>query len=348
MAEPLDCVIVGGGPAGLTAAIYLARYRRNVLVFDSGESRAALIPQSHNYPGFSHGLSGGKLLGILGDQAETYGVRIVRSPVISLVRSENGFVAVHGGGEVAARFALLATGIVDVTPEVEDLDKAISEGSIRYCPVCDGFEAIDRKIAVLGSGADAAAKARFLRTYSRERYFALAKHRCPERCGKTISSGKRLRYRRSGFQIDAKPARHSSPAWVPSSGFRYCLSGNGMRCPFRSGFRIRRCHDRRGMPQGRLLSAHQRRGALRRRGCRLGPASDCGCNGSCGRCRHSHPSLFAAKSTIAGDVSSSDAPIAYADAAMVDPACGTFVGTHGSASRSFPQSNLQIRERRGR
>ncbi|MEA2886208.1 MAG: thioredoxin reductase [Bradyrhizobium sp.] len=165
--EPLDCLIVGGGPAGLTAAIYLARYRRNVVVFDSGESRAALIPESHNYPGFAHGISGGKLLRILGGQAETYGVRIVRSPVVSLARRESGFVAVYSGGEVAARFVLLATGIVDVTPKLDDLDKAISEGSIRYCPVCDGFEAIDRRIAVLGSGDDAAAKARFLRTYSR-------------------------------------------------------------------------------------------------------------------------------------------------------------------------------------
>jgi thioredoxin reductase (NADPH) len=165
--ELLDCLIVGGGPAGLTAAIYLARYRRNVVVFDSGESRAALIPESHNYPGFAHGISGGELLGILAGQAETYGVRIVRSQVISLAQGESGFVAVYSGGEVAARFALLATGIVDVTPEIEDLDKAISEGSIRYCPVCDGFEAIDRRIAVLGSGDAAAAKARFLRTYSR-------------------------------------------------------------------------------------------------------------------------------------------------------------------------------------
>jgi thioredoxin reductase (NADPH) len=84
------------------------------------------------------------------------------------MRKENGFVGVHDSGEVAARLALLATGIVDVNPNVEDLEEAISEGSIRYCPVCDGFEATDRRIAVFGSGDDASAKARFLRTYSKD------------------------------------------------------------------------------------------------------------------------------------------------------------------------------------
>jgi thioredoxin reductase (NADPH) len=164
----LDCLIIGGGPAGLTAAIYLARYRRNVVVFDSGESRAALIPESHNYPGFAHGISGSELLRVLTKQAETYGVRIVHSRVTSLARSKEGFVATHQAGEVIARFALLATGIVDVSPKLEELDRAIAEGSIRYCPVCDAFEALDRRIAVLGSGADATSKARFLRTYSRD------------------------------------------------------------------------------------------------------------------------------------------------------------------------------------
>ena len=53
----LDCLIIGGGPAGLTAAIYLARYRRNVVVVDAGDSRAALIPESHNYPGIQ-GIAG--------------------------------------------------------------------------------------------------------------------------------------------------------------------------------------------------------------------------------------------------------------------------------------------------
>jgi thioredoxin reductase (NADPH) len=72
--QPYDCVIIGGGPAGLTAAVYLARYRRRIVLFDAGDSRAALIPESHNYPGFPEGVSGPGLLSALRKQAENYGI----------------------------------------------------------------------------------------------------------------------------------------------------------------------------------------------------------------------------------------------------------------------------------
>ena len=76
VAQPtIDCLIIGGGPAGLTAAIYLTRYCRSVLLADSGQSRAALIPESHNYPGFI-GVSGSELLARLRDKALEYGARI--------------------------------------------------------------------------------------------------------------------------------------------------------------------------------------------------------------------------------------------------------------------------------
>jgi thioredoxin reductase (NADPH) len=63
--QDLDALVVGGGPAGLTAAIYLARYRRTVVVVDNKESRAALIPETHNYPGFAEGVAGPELLNAL-------------------------------------------------------------------------------------------------------------------------------------------------------------------------------------------------------------------------------------------------------------------------------------------
>jgi len=77
-------------------------------------------------------------------------------------------VAPFGGYEVKARFVLLATGIVDESPDLAGLTEAISDGSIRYGPVCDGCEAADQRIGVLDHSIDASSKAKFLRTYSHD------------------------------------------------------------------------------------------------------------------------------------------------------------------------------------
>ena len=161
-----DCLIIGGGPAGLTAAIYLARYRRNIIVFDKGDSRASLIPESHNYPGFPQGISGRDLLSVLKRQAENYHIKIVNAGVTDLQRNGAGFVAQSNEDQVGAQFVLLATRIVDESPELPGLTEAVSHGLIRYCPVCDGFEVTDQHIAVLGHSNDASSKAKFMRTYS--------------------------------------------------------------------------------------------------------------------------------------------------------------------------------------
>jgi thioredoxin reductase (NADPH) len=72
----VDALIIGGGPAGLMAAVYLARFRRRVVVADAGSSRASLIPCSHNCPGFPEGIGGGELLMRLRAQAERYGAMV--------------------------------------------------------------------------------------------------------------------------------------------------------------------------------------------------------------------------------------------------------------------------------
>jgi thioredoxin reductase (NADPH) len=162
-----DCVIIGGGPAGLTAATYLGRFRRKAVVVDAGHSRAMSIPDSHNYPGFADGISGPDLLALLRKQAEQYGAEIRRGTVSALARRGDGFRVVVDGGSIGAASVLMATGLTDTAPAMPGLRHAVADTSVRYCPVCDGYEATDRNIAIYGAIEDAESKALFMRTYSR-------------------------------------------------------------------------------------------------------------------------------------------------------------------------------------
>jgi thioredoxin reductase (NADPH) len=168
MTDTHDCLIVGGGPAGLTAAIYLARYRRRVLVVDSGQSRAAWIPKTHNYPGFEDGISGKALLAKLREQAEEHGARFRQAEVTSLKRNGKGFSLRVKGETLRAKRVIMATGIIDETPELPGLREAVYEGALRFCPICDGYEVVDERIAVLGHAETGWRKAIFLRTYSKD------------------------------------------------------------------------------------------------------------------------------------------------------------------------------------
>ena len=113
----LDCLIIGGGPAGLTAATYLGRYHRVAKVIDGGKSRASLIPVSHNYPGF-RGIAGTELLERLRDQALQHDARLERGEVTSLARRPDGaFIAYTSAQEIHARTVLLATGLIDNRPK---------------------------------------------------------------------------------------------------------------------------------------------------------------------------------------------------------------------------------------
>lgn len=164
-----DVLVIGAGPAGLTAATYLARFHRRTVVVDAGESRARWIPTSHNCPGFPFGVTGQGLLDKLREQAERYGIVVTPGHIVALDKADDCFIARDAEGRTwQARYVLLATGIVDRMPRIEgDIEAAVASGRVRLCAVCDGFEASDERIAVHGPVGDAVRHAAFLRTFSR-------------------------------------------------------------------------------------------------------------------------------------------------------------------------------------
>ena len=167
--KPFDCLVVGGGPAGLTAAIYLSRYHLDIVVVDGGKSRAAWIPTSHNHAGFPDGISGKDLLERMCDQARLYGTRIECGQVTRLEKGEDGlFTAEYGSGPVRAKTVLLATGVSNRRPQMDEEfhEVALAAGQIRYCPICDGYEVTDKKVGVLGNADRGPGEAIFLRSYT--------------------------------------------------------------------------------------------------------------------------------------------------------------------------------------
>ena len=166
MAEMLDCVVIGAGPAGLTAGIYLARFRREFRVIDGGFSRASWIPRARNYPGFPEGVTGVDLLARMREQGEGYGAQIVPGRVETVERVEDGFVVALEGETLHARRVILATGVIENEPNLPGCVDAVKRALVRICPICDGYEGAGKAVGVLGNSDHAAAEALFLRTYS--------------------------------------------------------------------------------------------------------------------------------------------------------------------------------------
>lgn len=165
---PLDCLIVGGGPAGLTAAIYLARFKRRVAVIDRGDGRLRMIPVSHNHAGYPLGVVGVDLLKNMALQAEEYEAKLLDGEVTHVVRKGDLFQTESSVGSFRSRTVLLATGVVNHRPPLTDEvhDDAVQRGLLRYCPICDAFEQAGKRIGVLGGDRHGLAEALFLRTYS--------------------------------------------------------------------------------------------------------------------------------------------------------------------------------------
>lgn len=183
MPQPADCIIVGGGPAGLMAAVYLGRYKRQAVLIDDGKSRAAKIPKSRNVLGFPDGIAGAELLDRMRAHAARFGGKLEIGSVDHLRKDGAMFEARAGSATFRAPFVIFATGASDVEPQVTGLAESLMAGHVRYCPVCDGFETQGQRVAVIGRDLHGLRESAFVAGFDNEvTWLSLGTHnRCEEK-----------------------------------------------------------------------------------------------------------------------------------------------------------------------
>jgi thioredoxin reductase len=160
-----DVVVIGGGPAGLSAALVLGRCRRRVLVCDAGRPRNADAREIHGYLS-RDGCAPLELLRIGREELRPYGVELRQVTVTDVLVAGEGFdVHLETGERIAARKVLIATGVRDHLPEIDGLAECYGI-SVHHCPYCDGWEERDRAIAVVGHGQAGAGLALSLKTWT--------------------------------------------------------------------------------------------------------------------------------------------------------------------------------------
>jgi thioredoxin reductase (NADPH) len=160
------CIVIGGGPAGLTCALYLARFNVPVCVVYREDQRARLIPKTHNFPGFPEGIRGDDLIERLKSHVAELEVELVNG-IVERVEGGMGEFDVHLTDSRVFRGSHLvfATGVEDLPPDFPRVDKYAGRG-LRYCAICDGYEANNLRIALIGTGDDLASHALFMRRFS--------------------------------------------------------------------------------------------------------------------------------------------------------------------------------------
>jgi thioredoxin reductase len=163
-----DVVVIGGGAAGLSAALVLSRARRRVLVVDAGEPRNAPAAHMHGYLA-RDGVPPARLLAAGRDEVRGYGGEVVTGTVTDLVTDgRTGFwVLLAGGRRIATRRLLVTTGLRDALPDVPGLRERWGR-DVLHCPYCHGHEVRDRRLGVLGGTPGAVRYAQIVRQWTHD------------------------------------------------------------------------------------------------------------------------------------------------------------------------------------
>lgn len=151
---PCDAVIVGGGLAGLSAAIYLGRALRSVVVIDAGHSLALWEHEVQNYLGFPEGISGEDLLKRGREQATRYGATLVQDEIKEVGREDDIFWAQGKAGVYRGLRMLLCTGLYHIPPEIPQVDACLGK-SMFFCKHCDGYRVQGKRILIQGANDEA-------------------------------------------------------------------------------------------------------------------------------------------------------------------------------------------------
>lgn len=145
-----DAIIIGAGPAGLSAGIYLARFRRNVLIIDAEQGRSMIPGTYHNLPGFSEPIERRELRKLGAEQAQRYGAEKICNEVrdIHMISPDN-FEVICEENTFMTKNLIFCTGVLDIWPEIDEYESYLGY-TLHSCPICAGFESIDKKLILIG------------------------------------------------------------------------------------------------------------------------------------------------------------------------------------------------------
>src|SRR4051812_35316698 len=186
MRSPYDVVIVGGGAAGLSAALVLGRARRRVAVVDAGEPRNAPAAHMHGFLS-SDGMPPGELLAVARAEVVGYGVEIIEDVVTGI---DAGFtVHLRVGRVLSARRVLVTTGLLDEIPDIPGVRERWGR-DLLHCPYCHGWEVRDQPLGVLGTNTQSLLHAQIVRQWSDDViYFAHTQPPAPDQAAALAARG---------------------------------------------------------------------------------------------------------------------------------------------------------------
>lgn len=163
----IDLIIVGAGPAGISAGLYAKRANTDVLILYNGESNLEKAEKIDNYYGFENGISGKDLYETGIKQAQNIGIKVKKEEVIHIEQSSNGFEITTTENSYESKALIIATGNKKIRPNIKGIQEFEGKG-VSYCAICDGFFYRNKNVVVIGNGEFAINEANILKNIAND------------------------------------------------------------------------------------------------------------------------------------------------------------------------------------